>query len=95
VATRPRNENGLGMAPALAEKELTGLRSLFRLLPPSLDVVNIWQRMVTTHGVLGKKSHDAHLVAVMQVYGVTDILTFNGVDFRRFPDITVLDPTEV
>jgi hypothetical protein len=30
----------------------------------------------------------------MQVYSVTDILTFNGTDFRRFPGINVLDPAQ-
>jgi predicted nucleic acid-binding protein len=82
------------MAQDLAERELANLRNLFYLLPPTLDVVNTWQRMVTTHGVLGKKSHDAHLVAVMQVYSMTNILTFNGSDFRRFPGLTVLDPAQ-
>jgi asparagine synthase (glutamine-hydrolysing) len=37
---------------------------------------------------------NAHLVAVMQVYSVTDILTFNVEDSRRFPGITVLDPAQ-
>ena len=95
VATRPTNENGLGLSPAKAEKELAGVRKLFRLLPPSLDVVNVWQGIVTTHTVLGKKAHDAHLVAVMQVDGVTNILTFNVGDFRRFHGITVIDPAEL
>jgi hypothetical protein len=31
----------------------------------------------------------------MQVYAVTDILTFNVADFRRFPGITVIDPVQV
>jgi predicted nucleic acid-binding protein len=95
VATRQRNENGLGLSPASAEKELAGIQKLFRLLPPSLDVVNVWQGIVTTHSVLGKKTHDAHLVAVMQVYGVTNILTFNVGDFRRFRGITAIDPAQV
>ena len=42
----------------------------------------------------GKLAHDAHLVAVMQVYGITEILTLNGVDFRRFPGIAVREPAE-
>ena len=94
VATRPRTQNGLGMTLDLAEKELANLRRLFNLLPPVLDALDNWQRIVIAYGVLGKKSHDAHVVAVMQVYSVTNILTFNGSDFRRFPGLTVLDPAQ-
>jgi predicted nucleic acid-binding protein len=50
--------------------------------------------LVGTHLVSGKQAHDAHLVAVMLVYAVTDILTFNIADFRRYPGITVLDPAQ-
>ena len=28
----------------------------------------------------------------MNTHGIRDILTFNGADFRRFPNITVIDP---
>jgi predicted nucleic acid-binding protein len=40
-------------------------------------------------------THDAHLVAVMQVYSVAHILTFNTGHFKRFPGITVLDPLSI
>jgi predicted nucleic acid-binding protein len=94
VATRPRSENGLGMSLARAESQIADLRGLFHLLPATADVLNVWQHLVIDHDVRGKKSHDAHLVAVMQVYSVTGILTFNTADFRRFPGITLLDPAQ-
>jgi|GEM_PF-7065038 len=40
-------------------------------------------------------SYDTRLVAVMQTHGVTNILTFNGVHFRRFHGITVIAPNDV
>jgi predicted nucleic acid-binding protein len=43
--------------------------------------------------VRGAKVHDARLAAVMQAHGLTRILTFNAADFRRYSDITVLDPS--
>jgi predicted nucleic acid-binding protein len=95
VATRPRNANGLGLSPAQADSEIAGLIKLFRLLPQRPDVLGVWREIVTTYGVLGKKAHDAHLVAVMQAYGVTGILTFNGADFVRFRGIAVIEPEQV
>jgi predicted nucleic acid-binding protein len=95
VATRPREDNGLGMTPARATNELVALRQFFRVLPSTPDVLEEWQRIVAGLAITGKQTHDAHLVAVMQVYSVTSILTFNTAHFRRFPGITVLDPAQV
>ncbi|MGO9262621.1 MAG: type II toxin-antitoxin system VapC family toxin [Bryobacteraceae bacterium] len=94
VATRPRSENGLGMPTARAASEIATLRRFFRLLPWTLTVLEAWQPLVVDLGVSGKQTHDAHLVAIMQVYAVTDILTFNVAGFRRFPGIQVLDPAQ-
>jgi predicted nucleic acid-binding protein len=65
--------------------------SVFRL-PDSDNVYAQWRRLVVTHGVSGKKTHDARLVAAMTVHGIAHILTFNGADFARFPGITVIEP---
>jgi predicted nucleic acid-binding protein len=95
VATRPRADNGLGMDIATVSREVTDLRKLFFLLPYTADVVREWQRIVTTQGVSGKQTHDAHLVAMMLVHSVTSILTFNGRHFKRYPGITALNPEEI
>jgi predicted nucleic acid-binding protein len=95
VATRSRDENGLGMTTSRAGGEIATLRRFFRLLPSTPDVLEAWQRIVTKLGISGKQSHDAHLVAVMQVYSVGTILTFNAGHFKRFTGITVLDPAQV
>ena len=52
-----------------------------------------WERIVTTHRVSGKNTHDARLVATMRLHGIEKILTFNVPDFERFPGIIVLNPT--
>jgi len=95
VATRPRDDNGLGLPPARVAAELMSLKRLFRLLPSTPDVLEAWQRIVIAHGALGKQTHDAHLVAIMEVYSVAGILTFNASHFERFPGITVLNPARV
>ncbi|HEY6345646.1 MAG TPA: PIN domain-containing protein [Bryobacteraceae bacterium] len=77
VATRPRNENGLGLTTAQAANELTAIQDFFRVLPYTREVTRAWQRIVTTQAISGKQTHDAHLVAIMQVNSVRSILTFN------------------
>jgi predicted nucleic acid-binding protein len=95
VSTRPRNDSGLGLTVARAATEMANLRRLFRLLPYSPDVLEAWQRIVIAHGITGKQTHDAHLVAIMQAYAVTNVLTFDVRHFSRFPGIRVLDPAHI
>lgn len=54
-----------------------------------------WERLVAAYKVLGKPAHDARLVAAMQVYGITDILTFDRAGFARYAGIGVVNPAEV
>ena len=95
VATRLPAENGLGLTVAQAVKELNEVQDFFRLLPYTPEVTRAWQQIVVAQAVCGKQTHDAHLVAIMQVNAVFSILTFNESHFRRFPGITVLDPAQV
>jgi predicted nucleic acid-binding protein len=94
VATRPVVNNGLGMSPLTTAGELRVLNGLFRLLEGKSGVSGAWEMLAGRHLVSGKQAHDAHLVAVMLVYAVTDILTFNIADFQRYPGITVLNPAQ-
>ena len=92
VATRPVENNGYGLTPDQADRVIARVEaSLFRL-PDSDDVYGEWRRLVVQHRVSGKKTHDARIVAAMNVCGVTHILTFNRPDFSRYPEITVVDP---
>ena len=95
VATRPLDENGLGMAPSRAAREITALLRLFHLLPYRPEVVETWRLLVSTQAICGKQAHDAKLAAMMQVHSVMSVLTFNTGDFKRFPGITVLNPAQV
>ncbi len=94
VATRPASENGLGLSVARAAAEITALLGLFRLLPYRQEVLETWQRIVVAHEVSGKQAHDAHVVAIMQVHGVKQLLTFNGADFKRFDAVEVIEPAD-
>jgi predicted nucleic acid-binding protein len=54
-----------------------------------------WLRLVRAHNVMGVNVYDTRLVAVMLVYGLTHLLTFNTDGFRRFTEITVVHPSEL
>ncbi|HMD99143.1 MAG TPA: hypothetical protein VKM93_17680 [Terriglobia bacterium] len=92
MATRPASENGLGMTVEMATRELTVLKRLFSLLPEAASIFEEWERLVTTFRVCGKNTHDARIVAAMNVYGITRILTFNVRDFARYEDISAVHP---
>jgi predicted nucleic acid-binding protein len=95
VATRPAAVNGLGLPVAVVAAEMARFQSFFPLSFDTPAVFSEWERLVTTHQVVGKNAHDARLVAAMTVHGITHLLTFNTQDFARFMGITVLDPVTV
>ena len=95
VATRPLEANGFGWSTPQTVAELEQIRNRFPLLADTPEIVTRWLTLVTDHDIKGKKVHDARLVAVMQVHGVTQLLTFNTDDFKGYPNITLLHPNDV
>ena len=45
--------------------------------------------------VAAKHSADARIVAAMKVHNVTHLLTFNTDDFKRYDEITVVNPQNI
>jgi predicted nucleic acid-binding protein len=95
VATRPFGENGLGMAPTKAASELERIKGMFLLLPETPAIYPAWEALVIRHQVTGKPTHDARLVAAMQVHGLAAILTFDRTGFSRYAGIEVVHPEQV
>jgi|SRR5581483_2208943 len=96
VCTRPPTaRGGLGLSCQATERKIRIIEKWFHLLPENLATHQEWRRLVVAHSVQGVQVHDTMLVAVMQVHNVLRLLTFNGDDFRRFPGVTVLSPSEV
>jgi predicted nucleic acid-binding protein len=93
VCTRPKQFNGIGKSVADADADLTQYLSFFRLVDDNSGILSNWRQLVTSIPVLGKKAHDARLVAAMMVHRVADILTFNTADFARFPSVAPLHPS--
>ena len=95
VATRPLINNGLGMTVENAAAELTRLESVFLVLAESENAYREWKSLVANYRVVGVKTHDARLVAIMIACGITKILTFNTDDFTRYPGIEAIHPGDL
>jgi predicted nucleic acid-binding protein len=99
VATRPATVNGLGLPAVDAEMKAADFEALFPLLPETPDIYPAWKALVAAAAVLGKRVHDARLVAVYHVHRVSHVLTFNTPHFAGLagfgPGIIVVHPATV
>ncbi len=95
VATRPTISNGLGYTPARAAEEIAQIKATFQLIPETRLIYPEWQSLVTAHDVSGKNVHDARIAAQMNVNNIDNILTFNAKDFKRYANITAIEPESV
>jgi predicted nucleic acid-binding protein len=99
VATRPVAVNGLGLSTVDTEAQAATFETRFPLLAETPDIYPAWKALVGTLGVIGKQVHDARLVAICHVHGVTHLLTFNVGHFVRMagfgPGLVVVDPARV
>ncbi len=95
VATRPAGANGLGMSVDEVLREINSIETLITLLPDIPGIYAEWKRIVARHNVQGVKVYDARLVAIMTVYSVDSVLTFNAADFKRYSNVTALHPSSL
>jgi predicted nucleic acid-binding protein len=63
-----------------------------QVLPTPARAVAGWMRLVQRHPVTGANVFDLQIVATMQANGINRIYTFNGDDFKVFPELVVLTP---
>lgn len=95
VCTRPVAQNGLGFSSEQTEAEVSRLESLFGLMLDQPGIYREWKGLVIQHGVKGVRVHDARIVAAMKVHGISDLITFDDRDFKRYQDIKVMSPAQV
>ena len=93
MATRPADRNGLGLSPEEALQEVSNIEKSLTLLPDVPAIYSAWKQIVAAHKVRGVKVYDARLVAIMSVYAVESVLTFNAVDFDRFTNVRAIHPS--
>jgi len=82
VATRPASANGLGLSIAATEAKSAVFEAAFPLISESPDIFPAWKKLVAERQVIGKQVHDARLVAICRVAGISHLLTFNVTHFR-------------
>jgi predicted nucleic acid-binding protein len=99
LATRPKAVNGLGLSAVDAEAKAAAFEGTFPLLAETPAIYPAWKDLVGALGIIGKRVHDARLVAVCHVHAVTHVLTFNVSHFSGMagfgPGIVVVDPATV
>lgn len=96
VCTRPAAaRGGLGLTLEETEQRLQFLEQHTVFLVDGVAVRDHWRRLVREQQVLGVQVYDARLVACMLAHGVSHLLTFNTVDFQRYPGIIAVAPQAV
>jgi predicted nucleic acid-binding protein len=95
VATRPRDVNGFGWSVERTSQEIAALRAQFPLLTDSDEVFPRWIELVNQHQLMGKRVHDARLIAVMKVHHISRLVTFNHAHFACFQDIELFSPHQI
>lgn len=95
VATRATQSNGLGLTIAEAKTEIKKFKRLFDFLDDPPNIFQIWESLLDKHKIQGRNVHDTRLVAAAVEHAISHFLTFNLKDFKRFDEITVIDPRHV
>lgn len=95
VSTRPVDRNGFGLSIDEAARRFNAVVRKMTLLPETEGIYLVWLQLLQAHEVRGVQVHDAHLAAVLEVNQVTHLLTFNGADFKRFPQIVAVHPQDL
>ena len=95
VCTRPANKNGLGLTDNATALAVEDLENRFTLHLDTPEIYSVWKTLVAKYQVRGIQVHDTRLVAACLVHGLSHILTFNVKDFRRFSEITVVNPKQI
>jgi predicted nucleic acid-binding protein len=84
VATRPADNNGLGLAMTDALANVRAFRDRTTLLAEDGKVADRLLALLDDTNCAGKQVHDANVVATMLVHGISTIVTINTGDFIRF-----------
>ena len=90
VISRLMNERNAFDGPAIVS-DLLRFEQEFLVADDDAAVSAQLRRLIVSHAVKGKQTHDANVAATMLVHGVTRLLTHNEKDFRRLvPLIEIL-----
>jgi predicted nucleic acid-binding protein len=92
VATRPVEQNGLGLSRVDALANVRVMRQRLSLLEENRRVADRLAGLVADIDCSGKQIHDANVVATALAHGISAIATANTADFDRFIElVTIVD----
>jgi predicted nucleic acid-binding protein len=96
VCTRPStSRGGFGLTIAETDRRVRLIERIFTILEETPAVYPEWRRLVVDNSVMGVQVHDARIVSMMNIHGITHVLTFNGADFSRYTGITSISPEKI
>jgi predicted nucleic acid-binding protein len=81
VATRPVENNGLGMAMPEALDNLRQFRGRASLIAETMEAGELFLKWAGQFGIRGKKLHDLQIVATATTGGMDALITANEEDF--------------
>jgi len=91
VLTRPGTAT-LASPAVTATADVAAFERMFRVADDTSDVTSKLLTLVQSVPTGGKQIHDANLVATMQVYEISRLLTHNVADFNRFGALITIVP---
>lgn len=87
VLTRPRADNGYGLAGAAAVMVWNDHTATMQVLDGDARTRARFAGLIGADRALGKQVHDANLVAVAVEHGAAALITANRRHFERFADL--------
>jgi predicted nucleic acid-binding protein len=91
VLTRPQTFSQPQPVAIVAER-IRFFTTHFQVADENATVTENLLALLTNLEVKGKQIHDANIVATMQAYGITHLLTNNVADFQRFAHLITIVP---
>jgi predicted nucleic acid-binding protein len=96
VSTRPASaRGGYGKEAAVTELRVQFIERNALVLDESPAAYHLWRTLAMHHQIKGVAVHDARLVSMMRVAGISRILTLNVADFARFQSVTAIRPRDI
>ena len=93
VATRPIEVNGLGLTSDEALENTQRFATRMNFLEETHRVVQNLRELTATHRLIGRRIHDANIVATMMAAGISNCITADETDYGCFAQIKAVSPS--
>jgi predicted nucleic acid-binding protein len=92
AASTRLNAQGSGQPLTDILANLQTFQTDFRVVEDDVRVFNVLVTLFQNFNFAGRQVYDGNIVATMQVYGITHLLTHNVADFTRFAGLITVIP---